>query len=122
MEINPSSEHDPEITLDRLEIPILLFALALYIIERCIAFVFLQSRSGSIGGLESQLLDFFFGQPPYSIFDLLLGFDPTGGLLDLLHPRSLLVVTVQIIHFWVNYWMIKLPFRLVFRIIDNRRR
>lgn len=101
-----SYKDDPE----RFESPIIVIALALYIIERCLAFAFLQSRSASAGALESMVMGFLFGQPPFSIFNILLGFELNQGLFVLLQPRILLSVTIQIAHFWVNYWIVRFPF------------
>ena len=70
----PEKDHKPVSDLQRFETPIGLLAIALYVIERLLAFACLQNQAGSGAGLESQLLGFFFGQPPYSILDILLGF------------------------------------------------
>jgi hypothetical protein len=99
-------ENDPE----RFEFPIIIIALVLYGLERWLAFAFLQSRSASAGALESMVMGFLFGQPPFSIFNILLGFELNQGLFVLLQPRILLSVTIQIAHFWVNYWIVRFPF------------
>jgi hypothetical protein len=52
--------------------------LALYVLERGIACVFLRSREA--GAWEPRLLEFLFGDPPYTIFDILLGVGPPEGL------------------------------------------
>jgi hypothetical protein len=106
---DPSSRYkdDPE----RFEFPII--ALVPYGLERCLAFAFLQSRSASAGALESMVMGFLFGQPPYSIFNILLGFELNRELFVLIQPRILLSVAIQIIHFWMNYWIVRFPFMAV---------
>jgi len=99
----------PEADLDRFDIPIVVIALVLYVIERILAFSFLLGRSGSAGTLETQVMGFLFGQPPFSILDVLLGFDFTQGLFGLAQPKTLVLATIQIAHFWVNYWIVKFP-------------
>jgi hypothetical protein len=101
----PGSRPDP----DRFEWPILLAAFGFYAIERCLVFAFLTGRAAPAGSLESQILEFFFGKQPYSIFDILLGFDFGGGWIEIFQPRNIILVMLQILHFWINYWVIKLP-------------
>ncbi len=120
--IDPSqtaANHKPAADLERFEIAIVVIAFVLYGIERCLAFAFLQCRMDTAGGLESQFLEFFFGKQPYSILDILLGFDFGDGLLSLFQPRNLLLVTFQIIHFWINYWILKLPLLLLSRVLKR---
>jgi len=64
-----------EADLERFEFAFVITALALYVAERCLLFAFLQGHSGDAGRLESQVNEFLFGRPPYSIFNILLGFD-----------------------------------------------
>jgi hypothetical protein len=107
---------DDEDSLERFELPIVAIALVLYVIDRCLAFAFLQSRSGSASALESQVLGFFFGPPPYSILDILLGFDLNQGLFGLVQPRNFILVMIQIALFWVNYWIVRFPFMALTRV------
>jgi hypothetical protein len=107
--------------LERFEFAIGILALAGYIIERCIAFAFLQSRSASGGELESKILGFFFGQPPYSIFDILLGFGMPEGMLGILNPRNILQAILQALHFLANWWIAKLPFWTYLKWINRAR-
>jgi hypothetical protein len=99
--------------LERFDFAIVIIALILYVVERCLAFAFLQSRSGDAGALESQLMGFFFGRPPYSILNLLLGFDLNKGLFGLIQPMNLLVAIIQAAHFLVNFWIVRFSFLLI---------
>jgi hypothetical protein len=113
MENPQSSEANstPKSNLDRFDVPIGILALTLYIIQRCVAFAWLQSLSGSGTGWEANALEFFFGRPPYSILDILLGFDIPESMLGLLNPRNFLQAILQAVHFLINWWLAGLPFR-----------
>jgi hypothetical protein len=95
--------------LEKYEFPIVAFALGFYVIERFLAFIFLQNWSVESGAMESQILGFLFGQPPYSILNILLGFDLNQGLFGFVQPRNLILAAIQIAHFGLNYWILKLP-------------
>jgi hypothetical protein len=109
---DPKQDDKPDSDLKRFETPIGLLAIALYVIERLLAFAFLQDRAGSGTGLESQLLGFFFGQPPYSILDILFGFDIPESLIGIFNPRNIIQAILQAVHFLINWWLAGLPFRL----------
>ncbi len=115
MEISPQPGKDlkPVSDLQRFETPIGLLAIALYVIERLLAFTYLQNQAGSGAGMESQLLGFFFGQPPYSILDILLGFDVPETLIGIFNPRNILQALLQTAHFLINFFLAGLPFRLL---------
>jgi hypothetical protein len=106
--------------LERFEFPIVAIALVLYVAERCLVFAFLQNRSGDAGVLESQVMGFFFGRPPYSILNLLLGFDLNQGFFGLIQPINLLRVISQAAHFLLNYWIVRLPLLLVTRLLKRK--
>jgi hypothetical protein len=115
----PEKDHKPVSDLQRFETPIGLLAIALYIIERLLAFAYLQDQAGS-AGMESQLLGFFFGQPPYSILDILLGFDVPETLIGILNPRNILQAALQTVHFLINFFLAGLPFRFLL-LLEKRR-
>ncbi len=115
----PEKDHKPASDLQRFETPIGLLAIALYVIERLLAFAYLQNQAGS-AGMESQLLGFFFGQPPYSILDILLGFDVPETLIGILNPRNILQAILQTAHFLINFFLAGLPFRLLL-LLEKRR-
>jgi hypothetical protein len=106
----PRPVSDPK----RFETAIGILALALYVIERCLAFAYLRSRSISGTGWEFQVLEFFFGQPPYSIFNILFGFGVPEALLSILNPRNIAQAVLQAVLFLLNWWLVGLPFRLLF--------
>jgi hypothetical protein len=85
---------------DRLGCVSLLLAAIFVAIERVFLFNELgQSASSAAMHLHSLL----FGPPPYSFFDLLLGFQvPDDGIIFFLQPRNLLVATTQAIHLGIN--------------------
>ena len=122
MESPPGSEQEskPESGLPRFEIPIGILALALYVIERVWAFTYLQSRSVSGAGWETELLGFFFGQAPYSLVNILLGFDVTEALLVILNPRNIMQAVLQALHFLINLFLAGLPFRLLLLLEKQR--
>jgi hypothetical protein len=106
--------------LEGFEFPIVAIALVLYVAERCLVFAFLQSRSGDAGAFESQVMGFFFGRPPYSILNLLLGFDLNQGLFGLIQPMNLLAVMIQAVHFLINFWIVRIPFLFITGLINKR--
>ncbi len=108
----PENDLKPESDLARFEIPIGLLAIALYVIERVLAFTWLRTVSASSTGLDSQLLGFFFGEPPYSILDILFGFDIPELLIGILNPKNIIQAVLQAVHFFINWWLAGLPFRL----------
>ncbi len=93
--------------LERFEFAIVIIALALYVAERWFGFALLQGRTGFAGWFESQVKEFLFGQPPYSILNLLLGFDLNQGLFGFLQPLNLFRVVIQAAHFLINYWIVR---------------
>jgi hypothetical protein len=105
----------------RFDLAIGLLAIALYVVERCAAFFFLLRRAGAGGGVEAELLGFFFGREPYSILDILVGFDSYAGWFGLPIPRNILQVLLQGLHFLANVWIAGLPFA-VYRKRSNRPR
>ncbi len=107
----PGKNLQSESGLNRFEIPIGLLAIALYAIERVLAFAYLQNQTGS-AGMESRLLGFFFGQPPYSILDVLLGFDVPETWIGFLNPMNILQTLLQTLHFLINWFLSGLPFRV----------
>jgi hypothetical protein len=112
METSPAAGLESKAGLERYETAIAILAFAAYILERCAAFFILQNRAGSGGDLESQLLEFFFGQTPHSVLDVLLGFGPPEALREILNPRNILQAVLQGLHFLANWWIVSLPFRM----------
>jgi hypothetical protein len=111
----PETESRTDTDPGRFDAAIGVLALALYVIERCLAFVFLESRSASAGLWETRLLEFFFGRPPYSIFDILAGFGPPEGMFALLSPRNILQALLQGLHFFANWWIARLPLQVILK-------
>ncbi|MBN2086166.1 MAG: hypothetical protein JW748_13185 [Anaerolineales bacterium] len=103
---------DKESDLKRFDTPIVLLALALYVVERVLAFVWLQNRIGSGAGWEARFQEFFFGQEAHSIFNILLGLDMPESLLGILDPRNIFRAVLQTLHFLANWWIAGLLFRL----------
>jgi hypothetical protein len=57
--------------------------------------------------LASEVLRFLYGEPPYSILDVLLGFAvPDQGLMFLLQPHNLLLALAQAVHFGLTWGLI----------------
>lgn len=107
---------DPE----RFEAVIIIIAFVLYVAERYFAFVFLDSRAAGAGAMESLVRQVMFGRPPYSFLNVLLGFDLNQGLFGLVQPINLLAVTIQVILFLINYWIVRFPFLLVVKITSGK--
>jgi hypothetical protein len=99
---NPSPAARPQSA----DLAVVVLALLLYVLERYAAFVFLEWRTGSGGSVEAQLLGFFFGQPPYSLLDILLGFDSYQGLFGLPVWKYVPQVIIQGMLFLTNAWII----------------
>ena len=92
---------------------ILIIATVLFAIQRFLIFSFLGNLSSQANSTASAILDFLFGEPPYSVFDLLLGFEmPDDALFYLLQPRNWALGLVQAIHWGLNIGLAMLPFWL----------
>jgi len=92
---------------------ILIIATILFAIQRYFIFLFLGYLSTQASSTASSALDFLFGESPYSVFDVLLGFEiPDEGLFYLLQPRNWALGLVQAIHWGLNIGLATLPFRL----------
>jgi len=82
--------------------------------QRYILFSLLPALSPYSTGWPGQLHRFLFGAPPYSVFDVLLGFQvPDEGLLFLFQLHNLLIALVQAVHTGINYGLAYLAFWLV---------
>jgi len=83
---------------------ILIVAVVLFAIQRFVLFVILYQLSAAGSGSASQVLGFLFGEPPHSIFNIILGFPiPDEGLFFLLQPYNLLLGFVQAVHGGINF-------------------
>jgi hypothetical protein len=114
---NPSPAARPQSA----DLAVVVLALLLYVLERYAAFVFLEWRTGSGGSVEAQLLGFFFGQPPYSLPVILLGFDSHRGLFGLPLPGRLVQVVLQVLLFVANCWFVNIPFAIFRKYIRRTR-
>jgi len=117
---DPKQDLKPESDLARFEIPIGILAIVMYVLERVLAFAWLQNRSVSGTGWETEFLGFFFGQAPYSFFNILLGFDVPESLLVILNPRNIAQAVLQALHFLINLFLAGLPFRLLLLLEKQR--
>jgi hypothetical protein len=117
---DPKQDLKSESDLTRFEIPIGILAIVMYVLERVLAFAWLQSRSVSGAGWETEFLGFFFGQAPYSFFNILLGFDVPETFIGMLNPGNILRALLQVVHFLINIFLAGLPFRLLLLLEKQR--
>lgn len=96
---------------ERYDGAIVVVALLFYIVERYALFAILLQRPEN--GLESQILGFLYGRPPFSIRNILLGFDSNQGMFGLIMPNNLVAVVLQSGHFLLNYLIVRFPFSLI---------
>ena len=106
--------------LERFDTAIGIFALILYILERYAIFAYLLNHSNPVSGFESQILEFLFGRPPYSILNILLGFDSSQDLFGIILPINFLSVVLQSGHFLLNYLMVRFPFPIIIGLIQRK--
>src|SRR3972149_5092387 len=72
----------------------------LFAAERYLLFLTLTQSSMGTPSAASQTHRFLFGDPPFSLFDVLLGFQiPDEGGVFLLQPHNLLLAFTQAVHF-----------------------
>jgi hypothetical protein len=110
MAAQPVSEDSEERASDRLGCGVLVLATLLFAAERYLLFVGLPSLSAPSRSAAFLLHRFLFGDPPYSLFDVLLGFEiPDEGLVFLLQPHNLLLGLAQAAHFGANLGIVYLP-------------
>jgi hypothetical protein len=115
------NEFQPKSSLEQFEFQIGILALVLYVLERCAAFAFLQSRIAVAGAIESRIMEFFFGRAPYSVFDIVLGFGPPENMLEILNPINILKAGLQAGHFLVNWLIVGLPFRVYLKFTNFKK-
>jgi hypothetical protein len=103
-------EHEDPVT-QRWGWAVLIIAALLFAIERYILFSVLVPLSAAGSQAAAQTLAFLYGNPPYSFFDVLLGFQiPDEGLMFLLQPHNMLLGFAQAIHFGINLGLAFAPF------------
>jgi len=105
---------------ERFDTAIVILALILYIVERYAIFAYLLNHSNPASGIESQMLGFLFGRPPFSILNILLGFDSSQGLFGIILPINFLAVVLQSGHFLLNYLMVRIPCHLIIGLIQRK--
>jgi hypothetical protein len=89
---------------------IFIIAAILLAVERLFLFYALASPAIATVPFAS-MHDFMFGSAPYSIFDVLLGFEvPSEGLFFILQPRNLALGAFQAVHFGINLAVAHGPF------------
>jgi hypothetical protein len=110
---------DRKMDLEMFDFAIAIIALGLYVLERCIVFALLQNRISDASSWQTWIQGVLYGQPPYSILNVLLGFDLNQGLFGWVQPRYLLTVTIQVVHFLANYWIVRFPFLLMVKILKG---
>ena len=90
-------------------------AVVLFAIERFLLFTTLPGQDQTHG--------FLFGEPPYSMFDVLLGFEvPDEGLLFLLQPHNILLASAQAFHMALNVALVYSGLWLIERAVAGARR
>ncbi|MGB4801837.1 MAG: hypothetical protein WBV59_04210 [Anaerolineae bacterium] len=105
-----ASEHEDPVT-QRWGWAVLIIAALLFAIERYIFFAVLVPLSAAGSQAAAQILAFLYGTPPYSTFDVLLGFQiPDEGLMFLLQPHNMLLGLTQAIHYGINLGLAFAPF------------
>ena len=108
-----TSEHEDPVTR-RWGWAVLIIAALLFAIERYILFSVLVPLSAAGSQAAAQALAFLYGNPPYSIFNVLLGFQiPDEGLMFLLQPHNMLLGFTQALHYGINLGLAFAPFWLL---------
>jgi hypothetical protein len=92
---------------------IFILAAALFAGQRFLLFSWLLYTSANGSAPAYQALQFLYGNPPFSIIDILLGFDfPSEGWFYLLQPHNIAVGAAQAVHFAITLGLAYLPFWL----------
>jgi len=93
---------------------VLLIGALLFATQRYILFSVLVPLSAARSEAAAQTLAFLYGNPPYSIFDVLLGFQiPDEGIVFLLQPHNMLLGIAQALHYGINLALAFAPFWLL---------
>lgn len=91
--------------------------------ERIVLFYSLPRMPEYALGVFASLHSFMFGEPPYSLFDILLGFQfPDEGLLFILQPRNLAIGVFQAFHYGLNVLAAAFPFWIATKFASISRR
>ena len=110
----PGNDQGEQSSFERWGCVLLILATLLFAVERYLIFGVVQQWSAQGNRAAEQLVDLLFGEAPFSVFDVLLGFEfPDEGLLFLLQPRNLAVGAIQAVHFGLNLGLVTLPFWLL---------
>jgi hypothetical protein len=94
---------------------VLIVSVVLFAVERYVVFSALVPLASAGSHSAGEVLGFLYGNPPYSIFNVLLGFEiPAEGLFFLLQPHNVLLGISQAIHYGINlapvygfFWIIE---------------
>ena len=98
---------------------IIILALLIYISTRIFLFNYLPN-SASSSSISSIIHHLLFGSEPFSIINVILGFDLNEGLFGLIQPKNLLLVIVQGCYFFLSYSFVRLPFIALTKILNRK--
>lgn len=98
---------DETVDIDRWGCAIWIVAALLVAAQRVALFLVLAPHSHSIDRPLLDLHKFLFGEYPYSILDILFGFQiPDSGLLFIIQPHNWLIGGVQAVHVFLNFALV----------------
>ena len=92
---------------------VLIIASVLFAVQRFILFSWLLYQASLGRAFAPSAAEFLFGNPPYTLTDILLGLEfPDEGLLYVLQPHNLAIAVTQAAHFGLTIGLVYIPFLL----------
>ena len=110
---SPESHDTQDQVFGKYGCAVFILAAVLFAVQRFILFGWLLLQSSLGRAFAPNATEFLFGNPPYSLTDILLGLEfPDEGLLYLLQPHNLAIAVTQAAHFGITIGLVYVPFFL----------
>jgi hypothetical protein len=113
---SPEPHDKQDEVFDRFGCAILFLAAVLFGVQRFILFSWLLHQWSVGRAFAPSVTEFLFGNPPYTLTDILLGLEfPDEGLIHLLQPHNLTIAVTQAVHYGIAIGLVYMPFLLFIR-------
>jgi len=110
---SPQSHDTQDEVFGKYGCAVLIIASVLFAVQRFILFSWLLYQASLGRAFAPSAAEFLFGNPPYTLTDILLGLEfPDEGLLYLLQPHNLAIAVTQAAHFGLTIGLVYIPFFL----------
>jgi len=113
---SPQSHDKQDEVFGRFGCAILFLAALLFGAQRFVLFSWLLHQWSVGHAFAPSATEFLFGNPPYTLTDILLGLEfPDEGLIHLLQPHNLTIAVTQAVHYGIAIGLVYIPFFLFIR-------